>query len=168
MRLNSKHYFLLLIGLCSVIVTSIGYWYVYKSVIVNGQKKAALIREIEIDNDNKKNQEFLTEVSKATEQDRAKLASYFISEDDVLGFITSIESIEKVSSTTVKISSISNDSSINHIRANIEISGGWVNVRRALSMIENLPYSINIDSINLSFNSNKWNMTLSIKALSTK
>ncbi len=168
MRLNSKHYFLLLIGLCSLAVTSFGYWYVYKSVIINGQNKAALIREIEIDKDNKKNEEFLTELNKATESDRAKLSTYFITEDDVLGFITSIESIEKTSSTTVVISSISNDRSNNHIKANIDIKGGWINIRKALSLIENLPYSINIDSMNLNYDSTKWNMVLSIRALSTK
>lgn len=167
MRLNSKHYFLLIIGLCSVAITGFGYWYAYKSVILNAQSKASLIREIEIDNDNRKNEEFLTELSKVTEQDRAKLSTYFISENDVLSFITSIESVEKISSTTVIISSISNDNSNNHIRANIDIRGGWINIRKALSMIENLPYSINIDSMNLNYDTNKWNMILSIKALST-
>ncbi len=168
MRLNSKHYFLLLLGLCSVGVTGFGYWYVYQSVIVNGQNKASLIREIEIDNDNKKNEEFLTELSKATEKDRAKLSTYFVTEDDVLTFITSIESVEKVSSTTVVISAISNDSTNKYIKVNIDIKGGWVNIRKALSMIENLPYSINIDSLNLNSDSTKWNMVLGIRALSTK
>jgi hypothetical protein len=169
MRLNSKHFFLLLIGICSLAVTGFGYWYVYKSVIVNSQNRASLIREIEIDKENKKNEEFLTELSKATESDRTKLSTYFISEDDILSFITAIESTEKISSTTVVISSISNDTANNHIKANIDIKGGWINVRKALSMIENLPYSINIDSMNLNFDSsNRWNMTLGIRALSTK
>lgn len=168
MRTNSKHYLMLLIGFCSVVVTALGYWYVYDSVIVNGQKKAALIREIEIDMDNKKNEKFLTDVSKATEEDRARISEYFITEDKVLEFITSIENIEKVSSTTVVLSSISNDTSNNHIKVNIDIKGEWLNIKKALSLIENLPYSINIDNINLSFNNDRWNMIIGVRALSTK
>ena len=167
MRINSKHYLMLFLGLCSVIATGLGYFYVYDSVIVNSQKKAALIREIEIDFDNKKNEQFLSDVNKATEQDRTKLANYFISEDRVLDFITSIENLEKISSTTVVLSSLSNDNTSSRIRVSIDIKGGWSNVKSALALIENLPYSINIDNINLSSDSTgKWNMVLSVRALS--
>lgn len=158
---------MLFLGLCSVIVTGLGYLYVYDSVIVNGQKKAVLIREIEIDFDNKKNEQFLLEVNKATEEDRAKLVNYFISEDRILDFITSVEGIEKISSTTVVLSSLFNDKTNNHIKVSIDIKGGWSNVKRALALTENLPYSINIDNINLnSDNTGKWNMILSVRALS--
>lgn len=168
MRPNSKHYILLMVGLVSAIIASFGYWYVYRSIVVNAENKIKVLNEIAVNNRNKENENLLIEISKRTEADRKVLPSYIISEDKILEFIDSVEGIEKVSSTTMNLSSISKDDSSEHVKVNVEIKGEWNNVRRALSLLENLPYSINIDNMNLLKSSDEWNMSLSIRALSSK
>lgn len=168
MRPNSKHYILLLIGLGSAIFASIGYWYVYNSIVVNAKNKIMVLNEIETNNKNRENENALIEIGKKSEIERKNLPSYFITEDKILDFIDSVEDIERISSTTMNLSSISKDESSDHIKVNVEIKGEWSNVRRGLSLLENLPYSINIDNMNLSNTSEVWTMSLSIRALYLK
>lgn len=168
MRPNYKHYILLLIGIGTVVVSGLGYWYVYASIINNAQRNSMVIKEIERNKENKKNEEKLLEMGKATEGYRTKLSTYIISEDKIIDFITSIENIEKITQSEVTISSISKDDIQDHVRLHVDIKGSWINVNRALIMLENLPYSITVDYANFAQNSGKWTLSINLSALYTK
>jgi len=156
-----------MIGFVTLIVASFVYWLFYNSVISNAQKHSLVLQKIEMDREDKKNEENLISISNLIEGNRAKLSSYFVSEDEILNFITSIEGVEKFTNTSISLSSINNDIN-NHINTKVEIKGDWLNVNKALRLIENLPYSLAIDSTNLSIVEGKWNMILNIKVLTIK
>lgn len=168
MRPNYKHYILLLIGIGTVVISGLGYWYVYTSIINNAQRNSMVIKEIERNKENKKNEEDLLEMGKATEGYRTKLSTYILSEDEIIDFITSIENIEKSTQSEVIISSISKNDVQDHIRLHVDIKGGWVNINKSLIMLENLPYSITIDYANFTQNSGKWTLSINLSALYAK
>ena len=139
MRTNNKNYVLLLIGIVTVVLSCAGYWYVYNSVIENSKKNSLVLQEIEKDLESKNNEDSLLEIGKTTEQDRQRISSYIISEDRILDLITSIEDVEKFSSTEVVISSILKDETGKYINIKVDVKGAWPNINKALILIENLP-----------------------------
>ncbi len=156
MKANSKHYILLLIGLITLGISATGYWYVYKTTVSQAQKHSFLVKEIENNELNNKEEIKLLQLSSSTMERRAMLSSYFISDDKILDFIKSIENVEKDSSTEVTLSGIdagnqidSANKSTGHVKVHVLVKGDWVNVNKALSLIENLPYSIYISNVSL-------------------
>ncbi len=189
MKAKSKHYFLLIIGLALVVATGFGYWYVYKIVISQAEKWSQLSQEIKNNEQYNKQEAKLLNISSSTLDRREKLFSYFVSDDKILDFIKSIESIADYTSTQVVLSAITAEDlsdkeagSTGHITIHAEVKGGWVNVNKALVLIENLPYSLSIKSIRLNTATinevatdkkkatsvNAWSLSLDISALTMK
>jgi len=176
MKANQKHYTLLILGIISTILTLSGYYYVYKITIDQAQKQAFIIKSLELDNGNKKQEDKLLKIDISTKDKREILWSYLISDDDILDFIKSIENIANYSSTELTLSSISTadlnekkKDQIGYIKLHIEVKGNWINVNKALAMIENLPYEISFDSLSLNLSDKKkWDLSLNIKALALK
>lgn len=172
MRINSKHYTLIILGIVTLSITSFGYWFSYKTIMDQVINYSLSIQKLEIDKDNVKQEQKLLDIDSATADRRGVLSSYFVSEDKILDFIKSIESIEKDSSAEITLSSIVSEqiaSTTGHVKLHVSSSGDWANVNKSLVLIENLPYSIHIDSVSLSMSdAKKWNMSLDISALTMK
>jgi hypothetical protein len=191
MKANSKHYALLIMGLLTLVISSTGYWYVYKTTIKQAQKHSFLVREIENNEANNREEVKLLELSSSTMEKRAMLSSYFISDDKILDFIKSMENVEKGSSAEVTLSGIDAGESqtdgekvTGHVKVRALIKGDWVSVNKAVSLIENLPYSINVSSVTLRSlavdvvttdkksttvtKKNIWEMSLEVNALTMK
>lgn len=191
MKVNSKHYVLLFIGLLTLVISATGYWYVYKTTVSQAQKHAFLVREIENNEQNNKEEIKLLQISSSTRERREMLSSYFISDEKILDFIKSIENVEKNSSTEVILSGIDAgnqsenvDKLTGDVKIHVVIKGDWINVNKALSLIENLPYSIYISNASLRsltvdiptadkkvatiIKKSIWEMSLDVKALTMK
>lgn len=189
MKANHKHYTLLFVGLLTLIVTGIGYWYVYKVVITQAEKQSEISQEIINNEQNNKQEIKMLDISSSTLEKRDMLSSYFVSEDKILDFIKSIENVADDSSTKITLSSINTDKMIadkkeiaGHIKVHAEIKGSWTNVNKALVLIENLPYFLSIESMRLdvsnqvsedldkkiSTKTKEWNLSIDISALTIK
>ena len=188
MKANSKHYILLFVGLITLATAGFGYWFVYNTTISQAQGYSQLLQQLELNKNNQKQEQKLLEIDAVTLDRRSILPTYFITDDKILDFIKSIENIDRVSSSTeIVLSSITSDDAASetksdsststssemvpteHVKVHVSIKGSWNNVNKVLVLLENLPYSISISSINLNSPAPKiWNLSLDISALTIK
>lgn len=156
MKINFKHYILICLAICSVVISGVGYWFVYDRVIKQAKTYSSGLQNISLENNKKQH---INEVAKAyndTLEDRNKITNFLLNDDKIVGLIETIESIGENSSSNVTISGINNEDlssaekgTFGHLIARIDAKGTWVNIMRALIMIENLSYSISINNLNL-------------------
>lgn len=126
----------------------------------------------------------LSELVIATAASRARLASFFVPADNVVVFITALESLGPQSGSTVSLATIDADSltnasagTVGTVRAHINSIGSWGSVMRALALAERMPYAVSIDHIRLdtsasasastsaaTASSHTWNLSFDIQA----
>ena len=92
---------------------------------------------------------------KDTEEERALLDDYFVSEEGVVGFIETIESFGAVAGTEIEVTSVEKgplDASAKEaepqvfelLRIGFKTSGSWRGVMHVLALLETLPYRVSI------------------------
>ena len=98
----------------------------------------------------------LLELASSTGSSRAELPSFFVPADDVVAFITALESLGPQSGSSVSIASIDADSlsgspagSIGAARAHIVAIGSWQSVMRALALAERMQYAVSVNGVRL-------------------
>jgi hypothetical protein len=119
----------------------------------------------------------ISELAASTAASRARLASLFVPADNIVVFITALESLGPQSGSTVSLATIDADSlagapagTIGAIRAHINASGSWASVMRVLSLAERMPYAVSIDHVRLDASSldstahSAWSLSLDIQA----
>jgi Tfp pilus assembly protein PilO len=86
----------------------------------------------------------------------SQLDSYFIPADGVVGFISVLEGVGKFSGVDMTIGSVgteadskAKDEIKETLRLHIETNGSWKNTFYFLSVIENLPYRIDVEDVSL-------------------
>ena len=171
MKINSRHYVLIMISLLCVIIVSYGYYYIYNMAIIQAGNHQNIVSEIKNEDSRSLNTQNLLKVYNATKESRDKLSSYFVNKDKIVNFIEMVEGVGDNSNTELELSSISNDENI--IRAKIQVKGSWSGVMTALIMIENLPLSMSINNVRLDSSgdlskNHGWNMNLDIEGLINK
>ncbi len=92
----------------------------------------------------------------ATARDRAKLATFFVSDSEKVSFIEMIESLGNHLGSTISLSSIVADDlatspvgKLGHINMHVDVHGTWFAVIGTLISAENLPYKVNISNVRL-------------------
>ena len=193
MKVNSKHYVLISVGFLTLAVSISCYCYLYSVTFSQAEQYSALVQEIKDNEANNYKEVKMLNMSSSTAEKRAMLSSYYITDDQILNFIKSIENIAKESSTEIVLSAVSADEldakdkgTTGHIKLHAEIKGNWLNVNKALALIENLPYSVSTTvaqfnaevgddlSVDLDKNPNKkavpvkgvvWKLSLDVSAL---
>lgn len=188
MKINYKHYILICFALCSVLIAVIGYWFVYRNIIKQAETYSSGLENISLENEKKQHINEVAKVYIDTLEDRNKLSNYLLNDDKIVGLIEAIESIGVNSSSVVSISGINNEDlssaekgTFGHLKARIDAKGSWTNIMRTLIMIENLPYSLSINNLTLSFEKNassdpkiksvkndSWSMSFNITVLTIK
>jgi len=173
MKINSRHYILIIFALTSVIVVSMGYAYIYKKTVTQANNYRDINKEVKNEDNRKKSEDELIKIYDATKEFRSKIPTFFVHENKIVDFIETVENIGSTSKTKLEISSISNDA--NNVKAKINIEGSWANTMTALILIENLPLSITIKNLRMNStidsikkNSRIWLLTLDIEALIMK
>jgi Tfp pilus assembly protein PilO len=96
------------------------------------------------------------DIIKDTKQGREKIDTYFIKDDEIINFIEEIEKIGRDIGVDVEIISVSiSDSKLQQdniselLNLSLEAQGQWGRVFHFLAFIENLPFKINILTMNL-------------------
>ncbi len=172
MKINLRHYILIISAILCILASSGAYYFVYKQAIGQADKYVKVNKELENEDSKKQTEQDLVKTYESTKVSRAQLLSFFVKEDKVVSFIEMVEKVGDQSKTKLELSSINNDNGI--IKTNISVKGSWNNVITALMIIENLPLSLNIKNVRLSTSSgldkksSGWELQLSIEALSIK
>lgn len=88
---------------------------------------------------------------KDTEANRAKIENYFVADDTIVNFIETVESMSDYTGAEVKVLSVNvSDNQIMKndvsevLRLNLETKGTWNKVFHFLSLMEKMPFSIDI------------------------
>lgn len=156
MNVNSKHYILLLFSFAALAISGAGYVLLYKAVVSEARESSQAIAEVALENTKRLREQELTATYADTLSDRTRLASFVISEAEIVDFIEAVEGVGADSGAQVEISAIGKGDiaktekvSFGHIAAHLEIQGSWINVMRALILVENMPYSISMNNFNL-------------------
>ena len=98
----------------------------------------------------------LANILKEIEPYSEELAGYGVNSEEIVGFINKVEGLSAKSGATVSIASInvpdeaySPNTPLQPAVLNINISGSWASVIRAVQMFENFPYRTNFDKVRL-------------------
>lgn len=189
MKINSKHYILIIFAIAAIILSIFGYIVMYRNIITQAMNSSKIMNEVNAESEKKKYENDLTAVFNNTVSDRAKLSSYFIHEDKIVDFIENVEKIGTDSGTDLILSSINSDNlssakigTVGHVKAHITVNGSWANVMKSLILIENIPYSLSMNNVRLDSVSGaelsvdnkkevrgkRWNLALDIEVLIIK
>ncbi len=154
--MKNKTNIYLILSCCAAILAIAGF--VYGSYYISGltAKTTALEGEIEgkeikiqrIQNTNKS--------AERTTADRAKLSGYFVGMNDAVEFVSSLESAASgfgLSYSTNAIDNVESETLAAQgkqlLRVSMTLTGAWRNIIKYLLHVESLPYSINIEKVEL-------------------
>lgn len=102
------------------------------SITVEAQKEASI--------------ESIRNILRNTAVEREKIEGYFVSSDNIVDFLEKIELLGKKSGASLSFDSVDIPSDEkNVLRVRIGTEGNWENTFYFLSMIENLPFKIEIE-----------------------
>lgn len=96
------------------------------------------------------------DIIKDTTDGREKIDTYFINDDEIIGFIGEVEKIGRDIGVDVEIISVSiSDSKLQQdniselLDLDLKAEGQWSRIFHFLALIEKMPFKINISTINL-------------------
>ncbi len=173
MKINSRHYILIIFALLSIGAALFSYFFIYNKTLAQVINYVNVNEEVNNEDNRKKSEEDLLALYESSKESRAKVMDFFVQENKIVDFIEKVEGIGDSSKTKLEISSISNDS--NSLKAKIKVEGGWVNVMTAFALIENLPVSLSINNVAIRSTdvggkkpTKVWDLDLDIEALIKK
>lgn len=178
MKINSRHYTLLLFALCTVFATALGYFFLYKKISAQASRHAQVSYELSNESMKKQNEQALIAIYKETSAERTKISSFFIRDDMAVDFIERIEKAGVDSQTELELSSIVNDDGF--IKAKVDVDGTWSGVMNALMLLENMPFAVKLNDVRLdtsgdlestdkkSTSAHEWHLSLTVEALTWK
>lgn len=186
MRHSSKTKQILLISVISVIAVSALYVMLFLNIKEKNNNISALVNEVDIILQKEIKLRSVKHIINDTKDDRAKLDSHFVADDEIINFIETIENLGADSDVKVEVTDVSvssagaeADSQVNIselLNLNFKIEGSFAQMFHFLSMLEKLPFKIDILRVNFEkvsdesriINKNPWNGFFSITALKLK
>lgn len=136
---------------------SIVFYILFFNTIKNKNKEISLIlnvtdtaiqREIKLKS--------VDEIIKDTEYERKKLDTYFVADDSIVDFIEDIEELGRYVGIDIEIASVNIDNDLKTedaiseiLNLNIETKGKWEDIFYFLSLIEKMPFKIDIEKADL-------------------
>lgn len=115
-----------------------------------------------------------------TREERQKLDSYFIAEDDVVSFIESVEGLADTVGVAISVNSVGVEETTDaerfeYVRVNAAAEGSFKNLYWLLSLIEHMPMKLEVRQVYLEERpaedgkgSAGWKLTFTIRALKIK
>jgi Tfp pilus assembly protein PilO len=158
MYANHRHYILFTLALITFIVASLGFGLLHDRVYKQSIQAGELMKEVKSLEDQKSHElEVKNAYSKIKEQ-RDRLNSFIVSKDKIVDFIEEVEKIGTQTSTDIEFSNPVTkeivkgkkiEDNFTTMTARIDVEGTWPNMMRALTLIENLPYSLSLNNIRI-------------------
>ncbi|MDP6387963.1 MAG: type 4a pilus biogenesis protein PilO [Candidatus Pacebacteria bacterium] len=188
MEYSSKTKQTLLTSLVLVIVVSVAYIMLFLNIKEKNNNISVLQNEVDSTLQREIKLRSVKNLINDTQKEREKLNLYFIADDKIVNFIEDIEEVGAYSGVSVKVTSVSIDESTSGnlnkdkiselLNLDFNIEGRFDELFYFLSMIEKLPFKIDIHRVNFEKVSNNiraqnrstepWKGFLSIKAVKLK
>lgn len=170
MKINHRHYILILFAIITVVVVCIGYYFIYNKTIIQAESYVHANQEVDIEAHKKQTDQELQKMFDATKSSRAKLSSFLVHENTLVTFIEMVENVGEQTGTKLELSSLTTESDM--VKARVTVSGSWTGVISALMLIENLPVNLSINDIHLDTVDTKgirsWSMSFALQAVTIK
>lgn len=178
MKINPRHYTLILFAIMTVVASVFSYVFLYKKTVAQAEHYARATQEVSNESSKKQHEQELIKIHNETIAGRAKISSFLIAEDTAVYFIETVEKVGTDSQTDLQLSSISSDDT--SIKAKVDVKGTWSGVMSALMLFENIPLSIVLNDIRLvtsgdlessdkkTSKAHTWHLSLIIEALTKK
>ena len=151
------HIMLLILAASVTAVTAALYVYMFYKTSASVDRAVIardIVRTEEMDQSQAKT---LSSLASSTVTDRDMLMSYFVHDDDIVSFITTLESLGPQSGSKATLASIDADSlsassigTTGSVRAHVDVTGSWSSAMRALMLAEHLPYAASLSHVSLS------------------
>jgi hypothetical protein len=156
MKHAGKHIPLLVFALASTFFVGALYAYMSYRVETSIREAVAIRQDILQQKQYVEQEKEITAAYQATSADRARLTTFFVSDDATISFIETLENLGDATGAVVTLSGIVADDmegkdagTIGNIKVTINIKGSWTAVMRTLSLAEVLPYRTSIQSVRL-------------------
>jgi Tfp pilus assembly protein PilO len=158
MRNKTNTYLILLIIIALSLVTA----YAYLSVYISGltDKTTEIKTDIESMRIKLAHTRKLNVSAEKTQDERKTVMSYFLNPDQVVDFVTNLESVAGNFGLLYTINSIENidfgtlpESNKELLKVSMSLSGSWSTILRFLAYIETMPYAVHIDKLDINSNS---------------
>jgi hypothetical protein len=147
MKINHRHYVLLLISIVTLIAVIVGYYVIYKQTKKQANYYVSASNEIENEHSKKQIEIDMQKIHEDTKEERLLLKDLIIKEENVVKFIELVEKVGEESNTKLELSTLTKDTE--KVKAKIIASGSWGNVMTALGLLENLPLSTVVSNLHL-------------------
>lgn len=142
--------FTLALNMCALLII----YFISSDIYVRNKNISTIAGLIEAKTAENLEERSLRSILTNTQDDRERIDSYVLSDDKVVEFLETIESLGPMSSTKVVTSSVNIDesnkahsSTTGFLNMQINVRGSWENVMHFISLIENLPYKITIKKV---------------------
>jgi hypothetical protein len=154
MKHHHNHIALLMIALSITIFVCALYGYMHYSIGVSLERALVAREAVKNEQIYKNQKQNLTSLYSDTVEDRAKLASFFVADDEKVAFIEKIESFGNTTQAKVTLSGIVADDlatapigTLGHISIHVDATGSWASVMRVLKLAETLPYKSSVSGV---------------------
>ena len=162
-----------IVGVVSMGVTVGAYVWLLGKVQSTAADAALLVEEGTLLAAQNEQTQAVRRVVRATQQEREKLNSYFITDGGIVGFLESIEALGAFSSADVRIVSveegnpIDKDKLIKPLFVDVELSGSFSEVFHTLALIESFPRAMSVRTVRLTQVPKQliWQATVGIQVL---
>ncbi len=126
----------------------------------------------------KNNLKILARLMKDTEIERAEIESHFVRSSEASAFLDGIENLARKSDVSLEIASVNTEKSGAYMTVALKTSGTFSAIYKFINLLENSPYILSFNSINLSKDTvgesvsskdkkdPEWSATLEVKLLS--
>jgi len=169
MKINSKHYTLLMFSIASIVITMFAYVFIYNKTITQADHYVEANSEVLKEGSKRNSEQELIKIHESTKLDRDRLLNFLVPEDKIVNFIESVEKVGEYSNTELELSSITTEG--DKVKTKVSVKGGWSSVMTALVLLENLPYSSYISNVKIDNSTDtkvRWIMSLDLEAILIK
>lgn len=156
MKSAFAHLPLLVLGLLTVSGVAFLYAYMYKAIDSSLNQAALAASVVASQEQNSAQAQDIVALHGNTSDDRTRLRSFFVPDNDAVSFIEELERLGPKVGSVVSLSDVAADDtaglspgSFAKISAHVDVSGSWQEVMRTLMLSEVLPYQSSIGDVTM-------------------
>jgi Tfp pilus assembly protein PilO len=176
MNSSSKNFILLGLAVIANVAAVSAYLYVFGGIKEKNEQISRLEDDIIVKQEQIVEDTSLKATLEQTEKDRNRIFSYFVHEEEVADFISTIERLGKSAGTAVEINSVADEKSaddLGSLTLSLLSRGTWQDTINFLAMLENLPYKVTVDDSTFDASRSEkgvvlWSMHATLKAITAK
>ena len=179
---HPKHHIpLLIFSITILLLVSSLYLYMFNATFSSMNKAEEARNLVSSEQIGQSQAKTLATLARTTAPQRMALTSYFVPADNIIKFITDIESLGTKTGSTVTLGSIDADpltnatiGTVGNINARVNVEGSWTSIMKVLALIERMPFAASISHVNLSnagnivgnkgTNQTLWNLSFDVRA----